>query len=417
MRHAHRIGVVEQDVDLALVLSRHHVAAAEEGRGIGQQCLELARIVVPLLQVVEPVPARNHAVGAIGAALGQLRLQLAHVHALRVRSADGDVELKHARGAQQALQVLGILVAGHRRRVGVVLLDQCIELGRVFGALLGDRLELALAGARAVHRVAGLVEEGLALVVAKAVTLGRELEGALEARLVHARGQQRLAGLALEEFGRSDALLDGRERGCVGRLLERSLVRGAGLDGLVMRRLQLRKQRGAAAGCGCGTILGCGHERGRAAFLQRAVEFARGELHATGHFCQADSEGILQPLAFFRRQRHDDLDAVTTLRGHADVEHALRVHAPLERIDHLREHRRRIDALGHLDGVDEADPAAQVLAQADLLLGRPHGKRREHGKDGDEDDLRGQLVHGGPAPINRRSWPSRGCRSRRCARR
>ena len=417
MRHAHRVGVVEQHVDLALVLGCHHVAPTEEAGRVGQQRFELARIAVPLLEVVQPVPARDHAIGAVGPALGELGLEFTHVHALRVRRAHGNVELEHAGCAQQALEVLGVLVAGHRRRVGVVLLDECVEVARVLGALLGDGLELALAGAGAVDRVAGLVEERLALVVAQAITLGRELERTLQTRLVHARGQQRFAGLALGEFGRGDAFLDGGERGGIGGLLERGLVRRAGLDGLVVGRLQLGEQRGAAAGGGCGAILGRGHERGRVAFLQGAIELTSGELHAAGHLGQARAEGILQGLAVFRGKRHDDLDAVTPLRGHADVEHALRIHAPLECIDHLREDRRRIDALGHLDGVDEADPAAQVLAQADLLLGRPHGKRREDGKDSDEDDLRGQLVHGGPAPVSRRSWPSRGCRSRRCVRR
>ena len=50
--------------------------------------------------------------------------------------------------------------------------------------------------------------------------------------------------------------------------------------------------------------------------------------------------------------------------------------------------------VGHLDGVDEADATLEVLAEADLLVGRDH--RPEAGADekGDEDELEADVLHG-----------------------
>jgi hypothetical protein len=99
-----------------------------------------------------------------------------------------------------------------------------------------------------------------------------------------------------------------------------------------------------------------------------------------------------QALHLLVGEGHRDLDAVAPQLLERNLEQALRIHAVLEDAD------RPVDDVGivlglEVDGVDQADAAGEVLAQAEVLVHREDAQHAgEHHEDGD-DAVKADVLH------------------------
>ena len=125
---------------------------------------------------------------------------------------------------------------------------------------------------------------------------------------------------------------------------------------------------------------------------QRRLEVPRGDLGAGQECGQRRQIGILEIADLLTRQGHGDLKAVPAQRQHRDIQLALRIYPILQDGDHLRHQPLRVhDVVGHMNGVDETHPAAQVLAQPDSLEHDKRDAKRDH--DENEHDLPNEIPH------------------------
>ena len=364
-------GGPEQDVD-ALVRARagHQATRGEVPGRVGLEHLALGGGVRPLVDAVDLEPARHRAFGGDGAALGELLAELLDVHAQGVLRGDGDAEVEHARAAEQALEVLGVIERGALGGVGVVERERGIDFssgGRELGLELGDGrvAVLALLGGDGEHHHA------------------RPAARAERARL-HL-GARRVVG----HFGGGGGIGQGVE---VGTLLAGTRggvvggTRGARCGPGLLQRSELLDAGGVALG-----------EVGGLAGLERGIELARGQAGLGEERIERVRVGLLRSADIVARQRHDHLDAVLALRRHGEVEHALRVDAVLERLDGLLEElalRGGIGAGRHVHRVDQADAAAQVAAELDLLLRRQDGEHHDHAGGGNDRHVEQRALQG-----------------------
>ena len=355
-------GGPEKDVD-ALVRARagHQATRGREVTGrVGLEHLARGRGVRPLVDAVDLEPARHRALGGDRATLGELLAQFLDVDAEGVLRGDGDAEVEHARAAEEALEVLGIVKRGALGRIGVVQGERgihfrrggrelCLELGDGRGAVL------ALLGGDGEHHHA------------------RPTARAERARLhLGARG-------VVGHFGGSGGI---GERVEVGALLPRGLgsvvgsACGARCGPGLLERIELADAGGVALG-----------EVGGLAGLERGVELARGQAGLGEERVEGVGVGLLRGADVVARERHDHLDAVLALRRHGEVEHALRIDAVLERLDGLLQELALGGGIGpgrHVHRVDQADAAAEVAAELDLLLRRQDGEHHDDARGGDD---------------------------------
>ena len=365
-------GGPEQDVD-ALVRARagHQATRGREVTGrVGLEHLARGGGVRPLVDAVDLEPACHRAFGGDGAALGELLAKLLDVDAQRVLGGDGDAEVEHAGAAEQALEVLGIVKRGALGGVGVVERERGIHFGSG-----GRELDLELGDGRGavLALLGGDGEHHHARPTARAERAGLHLG---------ARG-------VVGHFGGGGGI---GQRVEVGTLLARSLrsvIGGAsGTRGgpRLLERLELSDARGIALG-----------EVSGLAGLERGVELARGQAGLGEERIEGVGVGLLRSADVVARERHDHLDAVLALRRHGEVEHALRVHAVLERLDGLLQELALGGGIGagrHVHRVDQADAAAEVAAELDLLLGRQDGEHHDDARGGNHCHVEHRALEG-----------------------
>ena len=148
------VGGVQQQVVLQVALAGDEVPGrpAEVGHGIGLECRQLIRRLIPLRQVVDLEEAGHRGVGVGSASLGELRAKVIGVHALGVVRFDRDAELKHAGTPQEPHEVLGVVEASAFGGVAVVGVDEFLQTLGTEAELLGDGVKLRLPRARPHHR-------------------------------------------------------------------------------------------------------------------------------------------------------------------------------------------------------------------------------------------------------------------------